>query len=71
MEKKPTPDELLDIIRAHCIDCCGGSKKDVRECTVFGCNLRDYRMGKQKYRSQGNHREDKEQMTLYDFLERA
>lgn len=74
MERKPTPDELLDIIRTHCIDCCGGSRKDVRECNIRNCNLWKYRMGKTKYKSQNAVRMAKgstPQLTLFDFLERA
>lgn len=36
----------LKTIRDKCIDCCGGQKKEVRECTVKKCPLHPYRMGK-------------------------
>lgn len=35
----------LRAIRAKCLDCCGGSEKEVRECQITGCALFAYRMG--------------------------
>ena len=32
-------------IRAHCIDCCCGSSKEVRLCACTDCNLYPYRLG--------------------------
>ncbi len=44
MHKKiPTP---LKSIRAKCIDCSGGSLKEVRLCPVTDCPIFPYRMGK-------------------------
>ena len=40
---KPTADELLVAIRAHCLECSGGSKKEVDGCLVKTCKLRKYR----------------------------
>lgn len=42
-EKKLTP---LKAIRAKCLDCCCQQANEVRLCTVKGCPLYDYRMGK-------------------------
>ena len=39
---KQTP---LKAIRHHCIDCSGGSTKDVRNCIITDCPLYIYRMG--------------------------
>lgn len=36
----------LKAIRAHCIECSGGEKKEVRECPIVRCTLYPYRMGK-------------------------
>lgn len=36
----------LKAIRAKCIDCSGGSEKEVRECVVKNCALFPYRMGR-------------------------
>ena len=43
MEKQLTP---VKAIRAKCIDCCCGEKKEVRECNMAECPLWPYRMGK-------------------------
>jgi hypothetical protein len=40
---KMTP---LRAIRAHCIDCSGYSKPEVRKCVCPDCPLYQYRMGK-------------------------
>lgn len=36
----------LKAIREKCIDCSGGSEKEVRECVVKNCALYHYRMGR-------------------------
>jgi hypothetical protein len=36
----------LRVIRLKCIDCSGGSEKEVRECVVHNCALWPYRMGR-------------------------
>ncbi len=36
----------LKAIRAKCIDCCCGDRKEVRECSIKNCPLYPYRMGK-------------------------
>ena len=41
--KKLTP---MKAIRQNCIDCSGGSKKEVRECMIVDCPLYMYRLGK-------------------------
>lgn len=43
MSAKPTPDELLIAIHKHCLECSGGSRKIVRDCTIKNCNLYPYR----------------------------
>lgn len=35
----------IKAIRAKCIDCCGGSKKEARLCPAANCPLYPYRMG--------------------------
>ena len=42
-EKKLTP---VKAIRAKCIDCSCGDKKEVRLCPIEWCPLWPYRMGK-------------------------
>ena len=36
----------IKSIRKKCLDCCCGSAKEVRLCTVTKCALYPYRMGK-------------------------
>tara|TARA_Y100001980_G_C14546228_1_gene326191 strand:+ start:1836 stop:2033 length:198 start_codon:yes stop_codon:yes gene_type:complete len=36
----------IKAIRKKCVDCCCGSKKDVRLCPVINCPLYPYRFGK-------------------------
>ncbi len=36
----------IKAIRAKCIDCCAGSKNEVKLCTCTDCSLYPYRMGK-------------------------
>ena len=42
MRRKLTP---VKAIRAHCIECCGGSFKDVRECPTTDCRFYSWRLG--------------------------
>lgn len=39
----PSAEALLAAIRAHCLECSGGSRKEVRNCRVTGCSLYPYR----------------------------
>ena len=36
----------IKAMRAKCIDCCCGSYKEIKECTVIDCDLYPYRMGR-------------------------
>lgn len=43
------PDNILTpvkSIRKKCLDCSGGSRKEVRECMLTDCPLHPFRMGK-------------------------
>ena len=35
----------MKAIRARCLDCSGGSSKEVRSCTINDCPLYEYRLG--------------------------
>lgn len=35
----------MKAIRAKCLDCCNGQKKEIRECSVRNCPLYVYRNG--------------------------
>jgi len=41
--KRLTP---IKSIRKHCLECSGGSVKEVRECIIENCPLYPYRLGK-------------------------
>jgi len=43
MSKKITP---VKAIRLYCLECSGGSFKDVRECVIPDCPLYPFRLGK-------------------------
>ena len=36
----------IKAMRKKCLDCCCGSNKEVRECTVVKCAIYAYRFGK-------------------------
>lgn len=40
---------LLKVIRAKCLDCCCDQPSEVARCTVSGCPLWPYRMGKNPF----------------------
>ncbi len=48
MEKRLTP---IKAIRAKCLDCMGGSAKEVRLCNIPECSLFPYRLGKNPARA--------------------
>jgi hypothetical protein len=59
--RRMAPDELrllghvpmspLAAIRAHCLDCCGNQRSEVRRCTAIKCPSWPYRMGSNPYRA--------------------
>ena len=63
MKKKPTPEELLKVIRAHCLDCCGGSRRDVHNCDIRRCNLWPYRKAEMREKE----KDLDGQITIFDF----
>jgi hypothetical protein len=58
--RQMTPDELraigherqpvLKMLRADCLDCCGGSVDEVRKCVAVGCPKWPLRMGSNPWR---------------------
>lgn len=40
---KPGADEVLAAVRAHCLACSGGSRKEVEQCWSRECALYPYR----------------------------
>jgi len=47
LEKRKTP---LKSIHLYCVDCSGGSTKELRLCPCFSCPLYAYRFGKSPFR---------------------
>jgi hypothetical protein len=45
------PMPVLSAIRAHCLDCCGGSPSEVRMCTAVRCPSWPFRMGTNPWRA--------------------
>ncbi len=40
----------IKALRARCVDCCGGSPREVRLCPAVGCPAWPFRMGKSPWR---------------------
>ena len=64
MSAKPTPEELLIAIHKHCLQCSGGSRKEVQNCRIKGCNLYKYRQEPTRQRE----KPPKGQITLFDLV---
>ena len=47
----------MAAIRQHCLECCGGSSKEVERCTAPGCNLYPYRFGKDPNRAPASEKQ--------------
>ena len=41
----------VKAIKQHCLECSGGSKKEVRLCVITDCPLHPYRLGKNPNRA--------------------
>jgi len=44
----------IKAIRANCLECCCGQRKEVRECRISNCPLHPYRMGRRPARASEN-----------------
>jgi len=42
---------ILAVVRAKCLDCCGGQSDEVRKCISIRCALWPYRMGSNPFRT--------------------
>lgn len=69
-ERLPTP---LKAIRLKCIDCCGGSKREVRLCTAYCCPLHPFRMGTNpnRRRKRDEHGKDDSQAVRNERAEKT
>lgn len=52
MEERKTITNPVKIIRAHCIDCSGGSQSEADNCPCENCYLWPWRKGRNPYRKQ-------------------
>ena len=66
---KPTADELLVAIRAYCLECSGGSRKEVERCNIKYCKLRPYRSAAAVNGERPKEKRDAGQVSLFDVLE--
>lgn len=48
--KGPVITSPIKAIKAHCIECCGGSYSEAKQCTATKCPLWCFRCGKNPYR---------------------
>ena len=62
----------MKAIRAKCIDCCCGEKKEIRLCPIERCPLWPYRMGKRPVKDTDIDKKDREQKSRdsQDFFRR-
>lgn len=64
MRNTQSPETLLSAIRAKCLDCCAGSRKEVERCKIDYCPLWQYRI-----REQREHRKEEQgQIDIFDFM---
>lgn len=66
MRNSPSPDVLLVAIRAKCLDCCGGMRKEVQGCKIKECPLWSYRTAE----ARDKPKPVKGQVTMFDFARR-
>lgn len=48
----------VKAIRAKCLDCCGGSSDEVKQCPCESCALHPFRLGKNPYRAKREYSEE-------------
>lgn len=64
MSTRPTPEDLLIAIHKHCLECSGGSRKEVQNCKIKRCSLHKYRMEPARIRE----KPPKGQITIFDLI---
>ena len=64
MKNKPTPEELLIAIHKYCLECSGGSRKEVQRCALKGCALWPYR----EPESTSRPKKEKGQVYMFDLF---
>ena len=64
MKNQPTPTELLIAIHKHCLECSGGSRKELHRCGIKNCKLWPYREPEAKKKP----RKIKGQVNIFDYM---
>lgn len=61
MNEEKTITSPIKAIRQFCLDCCGGSSNEVKNCTSQICVLKPFRFGKNPYNKRTMTDEQREQ----------
>lgn len=67
MKNTPTPEELQKAIYGHCLECSGGSRKQLHNCNVKKCKLYPYREPEAKKKP----RKIKGQVNIFELMKEA
>ena len=67
MKNKPTPEELQRAIYQHCLECSGGSRKELKRCSIKTCSLHPYR----EPEAARKPRKIKGQINIFDMVKEA
>lgn len=59
-------DDVLIAIRAHCMECSGGCKKEVENCRIKTCALHPYR-SLNAIGTENKPKPDKRQISMFDL----
>lgn len=59
----------VKAIREFCLDCCGGSGTEVRECPSLNCALYPFRFGKNPYRAKREMTEEQRKAAVTRLAE--
>jgi len=59
--EKMTPGKAM---RAYCLDCCAGSRKEIKLCPSTDCSLYPFRLGKNPYLSRPVNNEQREALRM-------
>ncbi len=70
MEDFVSKDNLWKAIRNKCVDdCCGGSKREAKFCTIHACPLYVHRFGRKPALGDYSYREGDEQYPSMEMAE--
>lgn len=61
---------IISVIRAKCLDCCGGQQSEVRKCVATACPLWPYRMNANPFHS-AREMTDEQRQAAAERLARA